>query len=208
MGFSYMDILSSIKYIAYKIVKHGVIKSFRRLFDLNSTQSIPLYRLTISSPNKIYGIQYAPSPSNVVVEAIDRLSIAHSEYTFIDLGAGTGEAIKIASQYPFKRIVGVEFAEELVNIARANLHNCEQTEILLMDATLYDFPEGNLIIYMYNPFEANIMEKVMARINEAAKTRNIYIIYLQPNCRDMIEKYGARCISPEGWCMTFKVEAT
>ena len=41
------------------------------------------------------------------------LQIAFHDYTFIDFGSGKGRALLLASEFPFKRIIGLEFSPEL-----------------------------------------------------------------------------------------------
>jgi hypothetical protein len=43
-----------------------------------------------------------------------------AEYTFVDVGSGKGAAVLMASEFGFRRLVGVELAEELVRIAKLN----------------------------------------------------------------------------------------
>jgi predicted RNA methylase len=149
-------------------------------------------------------VQYKASPASVCTKAIADLNIAYEQYTFIDLGAGKGRALLVASAFPFKKLVGVEFARELANIARMNLRSCDRAEVICNDASLYEYPTGNLVVYMYNPFECALMERVMKRLYEAAESRVVYLIYLQPVCIDIVERF-ASAITPRGWIMTFKV---
>ena len=43
------------------------------------------------------------------------------EFTFVDLGAGMGRAVLLASELPFKAVVGVELHPMLARIARRNM---------------------------------------------------------------------------------------
>ena len=43
------------------------------------------------------------------------------EFTFVDLGAGMGRAMLLASEYPFRSVVGVELNPTLARIARKNV---------------------------------------------------------------------------------------
>jgi hypothetical protein len=208
-----MNLLERIKYISYKVRQHGVINSFYRVIEAiakkqshNSTtrEVIPLYRLTIDSVNSVYGVQYSASPEDVCREAIISLDIKIEEFCFIDIGAGKGRVLQIASSFPFKRIIGVEFAAELVDCARENLKSCDRAEIACADAILYDYPNDNLVVYMYNPFEAPVMEKVIPRLSKIAKSHTVYLIYLQPTCADVVLKYGD-AVTPICWITTFKL---
>jgi len=44
---------------------------------------------------------------------LEKLSINHSEFTFIDFGSGKGRVLFLASEYPYKKIIGVELARML-----------------------------------------------------------------------------------------------
>jgi len=45
---------------------------------------------------------------------------AMEEFTFVDVGAGMGRAVLLASEMPFKAVVGVELNATLTGIARRN----------------------------------------------------------------------------------------
>ena len=89
-----------------------------------------------------------------------------TDYTFIDIGCGKGRTLILALDYGFRNVVGVEFAAELVAIARANLAsrgldtNANVT-VLQEDATQYEFPGGPLVVYLYNPFGPEVFRKVL-----------------------------------------------
>ena len=74
-----------------------------------------------------------------------RLDVDHSEFTFVDYGLGKGRVLMLAAEYPFKRIVGVEFSESLDRTARQNLTklgaDAARVTTHVMDAVDYDPPE-------------------------------------------------------------------
>lgn len=200
-----MPSLSSAAYLVHKARKIGICGILMKIAKRSKVDEdmIPLYKFTINSPNMKYGVQYGSSPDETVQQAIEGIpgNIDYQDFTFIDLGCGKGSVLAVAHRYPFGRIIGVEFAKEL---AAEAMRECPYADINLLDVENYEYPDGNLCIYMYNPFEAPVMEKVMAKIAEAAKTRIVYLIYLRPVCKDVVLKYG-RPMTPEGWCMTFRI---
>ena len=77
----------------------------------------------------------------------------------------------LASHFPFKRIVGVEVSPHHHQIAKRNLatydasgRQCDEIEALCMDAGEYEFPQSNLVIYMYQPFVGHVFKRVLDRI--------------------------------------------
>lgn len=112
-----------------------------------------------------------------------------AHYTFIDYGAGKGRALVLASTMGFRRVVGVELFESLCGEARRNIealamrdHRAAGIELLCMDAAAYVPPMGNLFCYFYNPFDAVVMAKVLARLDEACRMspRRIIVAYSNP----------------------------
>lgn len=78
---------------------------------------------------------------------------------FVDLGSGKGKSLILAADYPFKKIIGVEFPPELHqtavrNIALFSREKCiqEQIQLLCMDAEQYELPTENIVLFLYNPF--------------------------------------------------------
>jgi len=73
------------------------------------------------SENYLHATRYAPSPYHVTTKIFQELSIDHTRFSFIDFGSGKGRVLLIASQLPFKSVIGVEFSRELCEIANSNI---------------------------------------------------------------------------------------
>ena len=77
---------------------------------------------------------------------------------FVDIGSGKGQAIIAAAQLPIARAIGVELAEDLTAVARANLARvqarlrCPHIELVNADAVEWPIPDDVSIIYLYCPF--------------------------------------------------------
>lgn len=132
-------------------------------------------------------ILYLPSPARVTRWMLDEVGIAHRDFTFVDLGCGKGRVLLVGSEYPFRRIVGVEISSELAAIARGNVaryqprtRRCRDVEVVNGDATQLDFPEGNLLIHLYHPFEPAVTDAVLAQLDRSLERapRKVVIAYL------------------------------
>jgi len=108
------------------------------------------------------------------------------DFTFIDLGSGKGRALLMASEYPFKRIIGVEFMSELHLAAEKNIagyssdrQQCRQLESICMDARDFHFPDGPLAVYLFNPFSESTFARVLENLRQSIEQtpRPIYIAY-------------------------------
>jgi SAM-dependent methyltransferase len=116
-------------------------------------------------------------------------SVAHGtlqDFTFIDLGSGKGRVLLMASDYPFKRIIGVEFMPELHRTAQKNIacypndrEQCRQIETVCMDAREFQFPDGPLVVYLFNPFPESTFAQVLEnlRLSVEQAPRPVYIAY-------------------------------
>lgn len=103
---------------------------------------------------------------------------AIAEYTFIDIGCGKGRTLLMAAALPFREIIGIELDPGLTQIAEENLAKSRKagltlppTHVLCTDAAELDLPDSPCLIYLYNPFTAAVMEKLLDRM-EASLTQN------------------------------------
>jgi len=92
----------------------------------------------------------------------------------------------MASDYPFKRIIGVEFMPELHRAAQKNIagyssdrQQCRQIEAACMDARDFQFPPGPLVVYLFNPFSESTFARVMENLRHSVErsARPVYIAY-------------------------------
>jgi len=116
-------------------------------------------------------------------------SLDFRDFTFIDLGSGKGRTLLMASDYPFRRILGVELLPSLHEIAVENLRlyksdrqTCFAMESICADATEFSFPVDPLVIFLFNPFPESGMRRVVAHLGESllAHPRPVYVLYHNP----------------------------
>jgi SAM-dependent methyltransferase len=119
-----------------------------------------------------------------------------ADHTFVDLGCGKGRALVLASELPFRRIVGIELAPGLVAAARRNARIVQRNhprrsaiEIVQGDATAVPFPEGNLVFFLYHSFGRELVARMLSRIADAVAgtERTIFLIYENPVNGDLID---------------------
>lgn len=109
------------------------------------------------------------------------------QFTFVDVGSGKGRTLLLAATFPLRHVLGIEYAPNLVEIAKANVRNyqgppelrCKSIESICADATAVTYPRTPLIIYFFNPFEIEIFARVLSRIVDSYKQspRPILLIY-------------------------------
>ena len=111
------------------------------------------------------------------------------DFTFVDLGSGKGRTLLMASDYSFRRIIGVELLPSLHQIAEENLskyksdsQKCFVLESICADATAFSLPDGPLVLYLFNPFPESGMRRVIANLDQSlrAHPRAVYVLYHNP----------------------------
>lgn len=157
-----------------------VDREFDAMYGVDTGGYTYLGSLKIRSPNWREGNSHIAADPEEFAAAMSALDVDLSRFTFIDLGSGKGRALMLAAQYPFERIIGVEFSERLVETARRNLG--DRAETILADATQYDLPPVPTILFLYNPFQGTVMEAVAERTKAslAAHPRHLTVLYLNP----------------------------
>lgn len=156
--------------------------------------------LEIGSENARHAVRYQPTDPDVFLGILGQLEADLSLFSFVDYGCGKGKMLLLASNFPFKRIVGVEFAPELAGISERNIdvyrapgQRCRDIRVVCCDAVRYSPPMDPIVGYFYNPFGRPVMREVIANLEESLRTlqRQAFIIYVDPRHSDLIEASGA-----------------
>jgi SAM-dependent methyltransferase len=155
------------------------------------------YRVDTTSANvgwraRLIGLlnsSYQPIEAEIFREIISAFTIAFAQYTFIDIGSGKGRALLLASEFPFRRIVGIELLPELHRIAEENIRKFANAqgstlplEAICGDATEFEFPDEPLLIYFFHPLTEAGFRKVLSNLQLSLKRhpRPIQIVYANP----------------------------
>ncbi len=135
------------------------------------------------------GEQYQPIEPEQFHVILDELSLDHTRFTFIDLGSGKGRAVLLASEYPFRRIIGVEILPELHRVAQQNLlrfpaerQRCTSVEFWCGDARDFEFPAEPTVLYLFNPFFEPVLEQVLQNLKTSLDRdpRTLLLVYVNP----------------------------
>jgi hypothetical protein len=64
--------------------------------------------------------------------------------------------------------------------------------IVRQDATEFVFPRGACLLYLFNPFAAPVVERLVERIEEDFQTRAgmLDLIYFNPEAGELLEAHG------------------
>jgi SAM-dependent methyltransferase len=143
---------------------------------------------------------YQPIDYRTFQLALKRVSIKARDGVFVDYGCGKGRAVILAARCPFRHVVGVEISDRLCATARANVDAarprlaCRNVEIIQADASEFVPPDDVSVVFMYNPFDVDVVRQVLARLRRGllANPRDLTIVYALP-------KTGADILSEAEW---------
>jgi SAM-dependent methyltransferase len=121
-------------------------------------------------------------------------------YTFVDAGAGKGRALLLASELPFRKIIGVELNPALAQIAQRNVARWRRAartksniRVVQEDALNFRWPRPPLLIYLYNPFDCSLIAQLAENLSaiRAIGSGLIDVLYVNPTCTDVLTSTGA-----------------
>jgi SAM-dependent methyltransferase len=121
---------------------------------------------------------------------------AMGETTFVDLGAGMGRAILLASEFGFKAAVGVELHPALAQIARKNVSlwraaRRERSPLRVVegDAVEFALPAGPVLVFLFNPFGAAVLRRLLKgwRRTPAGRAHSLDLLYVNNEQEHVLE---------------------
>ena len=122
------------------------------------------------------------------------------KYVFVDIGTGLGKPLFYACEKPFKRVIGIEISPELCDLCRENLtsfrplkqsSSLPHPELVQGDATSFNYPDEDLLIFMFNPFGPKLMTAFLQNLeNHHRRTgKRIYLAYYNPRFFNVIDRF-------------------
>jgi hypothetical protein len=146
--------------------------------------------------NRLLGVfhsPYQPTEPDLFREMLSALRqqshFDFHDFVFVDLGSGKGRTLLMASDYPFRRIVGVELLPALHQAAQENLskyrsesQKCFALESICADATEFVFPVEPIVLYLFNPLPEPGLRRMMGNLEQSLREhpRAVYVLYHNP----------------------------
>jgi len=152
--------------------------------------------LDTRSDNQSHSAPYRATKVGPLLQLLNTLNLPRDS-NFLDIGSGKGRVLLIASQYGFRKVVGIEFSGELCAIARKNVEAFSRNakplssiEIIETDATKYSFQAEDRVFFMYNPFDGFVLASVLDNIRRSLEEnpRRIWLIYNTPLHHDVVKR--------------------
>ena len=141
-----------------------------------------------------------PAAFHEMLQALQQQAgLKFEDLTFIDFGSGKGRTLLMASDYPFRKIVGVELLPSLHLIAQENIlkyrsdsQKCFVVESVCGDATEFVFPDEPLLLYLFNPLPESGMRRMLGNLGRsvAEHPRAVFLVYHNPLLEHTIGEIG------------------
>jgi SAM-dependent methyltransferase len=158
-----------------------------------------------ASDSKNYGYSaIAPSVFRAAIErwreTLPSVAGRLEAYTFVDVGAGKGRVLLLASELPFRKVVGVELHPRLARAAEQNIERWRRTgrsrssiRVVQEDALKFRWPRPPLLVYLYNPFHCSLVAQLAQSLAAlpASSASLVDVLYANPTCADALAASGA-----------------
>jgi len=132
-----------------------------------------------------YRYPYEPTPY-LVLERLANSGLVRKNDVILDYGCGKGRVDFFLSYQIRAKTIGIEYDDRIYAAAVDNEKTASSANFvsfLLQDAEEYEVPLEVNIIYFFNPFSIEILQKVMARITSSyyLKPRRMLLFFYYPS---------------------------
>jgi SAM-dependent methyltransferase len=165
-------------------LQEGLQRSFERRLGVDTFGARGLSEYGIAREDRVY---HVASPAVTLRRTLERLNPGPDQ-VLADIGSGKGQAVLVAAQLPYRRVIGVELADGLTAAARANVERardrltCTDVRLVTADALAWEIPEDLTVAYLYCPFLGDTFEAFVERLVEShdANPRPLHLVYAYP----------------------------
>jgi len=198
-------LIKRVRSLLWRTRVYGKLRMFpsqvrsRRFDSRNGVKTagcVDLRELGVEGRSVAHANHYEPINTKLFGKILRTLDIKHEDFVFVDFGSGMGRALLLAAEFPFRKIIGVEFSPRLHAIAEDNIRRyknsarrCAEVESVCTDAVAFAIPPAPTIFFLYNPFNEMVMMNVLANIRQSLKQhpREIWIIYVNPRLDQLLD---------------------
>jgi predicted RNA methylase len=164
-------------------------------YNINTIKPESLDALTIADGDKSKSSPYEALNYFILENLLENFcKLFPREKSLIDVGSGKGRVMVAAAHYGFKNIIGVDFAKELCAAAERNINKIKTQfpdttfNIYCKDILNYAINADDKVFFLFNPFNKEVMEKFLEKIDRSVKEhrRTIYFIYANPQQKEIL----------------------
>lgn len=134
-------------------------------------------------------VEYVPTPYYFLRQSLKYLN--HSRGSIIDIGCGSGRVLRYFQEYIRNNntyeFIGIDLNTEVLDLGRKF---DDEIKYINNDATIYEFPQDTILIYLFNPFGqismSNFIDNLVGQKDKF--TNKLRIIYVSPVHMNLFEK--------------------
>jgi SAM-dependent methyltransferase len=184
------------------------VHPFDQMYGVDTSGLVPAKHLVTGHANDEHVTAYygvAPSILRALIDRWQKSAPPHpiERYTFIDVGCGKGRGLLVASEFRFRKVVGVELNPALAAIAEQNVTHWTRThaadptaaqiapiEVVEQDALAFDLPATPTLLFLFHPFEAPVLKQLLRRIETqfAKRPGTLDLLYVNAECADVLDR--------------------
>ncbi len=194
------------EHAAWPRMEQGQYRSYRAVHPFDERFGVEtsglIYDLRSGHQHDVYNNGYfavAPSVFHAIMRAmVEQLHLDCQRFRFVDVGSGKGRALLLASDYPFREIIGVELSPNWTASPRptsrvmpAGSGSSTAGVSMQGDATEFLWPPGPFVVYMWNAFTKPVMERVFHNLESSLEKqpRELYLVYIHPELESMLASF-------------------
>jgi len=169
-------------------------------YGIDTRKKLQLSELNIVGGNKEKAFAYEPTRLVPLRKFFKQIKpMIPPETVLVDIGCGKGRVLLGTLKLGFNEVRGIDFASELCEIAKKNytIYTSKKLyrtrcKVIENDVTNYHIKTDENIFFFNNPFDKDVLSKVLCNIADSVqiKQREILIIYHNAEYPHVFEQYG------------------
>lgn len=166
--------------------------AFDEQHGTNTADWLPKDKFAHHPDNFDKGVRYRAAATSEVLTALEKVKglIDTTDAGYYDMGCGKGKTLLIAGMTQnFNEVVGVDYYQPFLDIADKNIEKCHLEDINLHfnDMTKFKDFKDTSVVFMYNPADTEIIDKVRQNIEECSS--KAIVIYNKPLHSDVFKDW-------------------
>jgi SAM-dependent methyltransferase len=167
-------------------------------YNINTSKIEDVKKLSIKGDNIEHAELYQGANYYLLEKVFDHLQTIEANQSILDFGCGKGRVLTVAAYYGFSKIIGVEFAKELCDVARKNIIPVQQKfpekifNVIHANAVDHKIEKDTNVFFFFNPFDEVVMLAVAKNILLSLKEnpREVYVVYINPVHKEIFMSAG------------------
>lgn len=164
-------------------------------YGVNTASVVPVNQLDISKEDKTHAVRYKPTRVRYFRKLMKALPLS-KEHVFVDVGCGKGRVLLLASQYGFRKSIGLELSPSLCEIARGNAEafrrrhdQIGEIEIHCVNVLEHGFAGDESVFFLFWPFDREVTIEFLGILRESINRhpREVYLIINEFQFADLLE---------------------